>query len=194
MSTPKKSKTTMPLYDTFSPTPKAPGSFYSDSTSSVTNSEQKLSSLKASSPAVKAVLRSSDGSLRAAYTPDPKPSARQKDRVALIDSYLTQEIEPIMTSLVSHLLLVNPVDIRGAVLTYLMSLEQNSPAPPKSKFISKVGGGVDPEASAKRVELLRKADAMITQLSHACVVSRPDNVIVFLIKTIEKWEDLDGAS
>ena len=193
-NTPKKSTRGMPLYDTFSPPPKSPGSFYSDSTSSLLNSEKKLSSLKVGNSAVKAVQKSSDSSLRASYTPSPKPSARQKDRVDLIDSYLTKEIEPIMAALVQHLLLINPIDIRGALLTYLMALEQNSvDTNSKSKFISKVGGGIDPEASSKRVELLRKANPLVTQLSHACVVSRPDDVVKFLISTLEKWENLDEA-
>ncbi|GMI31463.1 hypothetical protein TeGR_g13187 [Tetraparma gracilis] len=177
-------------FDSYSPELKAPENFFKDSASKVHSSEEKMASLKAQSGSP-SPLKSKGPT--AVYTPDPKPSGRAKARKDLTDDYLTSEVQPIMNKAITHLLLVNPQDMRGALTTYFMTLSAGSTPDSKSHMISKVGGGIDPEAPKKRAALLEKANSFLTRLAHLCVEKRPDDIVKFLVSVLEKWEEMDGA-
>jgi len=186
-STPSRAGTAM--YDVYSPSPKtglAVDEFYANSATKVKQCEESMSSLRASAASGSGTPTKTTP---APYTPSPRPSHRAAARMDRTDVYLTQSVDPVMTNAVKHLLLVNPQDIRGALVTYFMKEEQGGGEEAKSKFINKVGGGVDPKAGEKRKELMKKADKYIVKLSELCVLEQPENVVKFCIATLEKWEE-----
>lgn len=95
-----------------------------------------------------------------------------------------------MANAVSYLLLKYPVDMRGALLTYFMSVQGGSSPDMSSSFVAAIGG-VDPEAGAKRKKLLAKADGMMTKLTKMVVVAKPDDIIGFLVEKIKAWAEFD---
>ena len=95
-----------------------------------------------------------------------------------------------MANAVTYLLLKNPVDMRGALLTYFMSVQGGSEPDLSSSMISTVGG-VAPEAGPKRKALLAKADGMLVKLSKLVVLAKPDDIVGFLVEKIKAWAEFD---
>ena len=98
------------MYDDFSPEPVlkdiAPG-FYSSSAAAIQGVEQASGKAAAmgSSGSAKGGERSSRITLALKYTASPDPSARAKQRKDLVDKYVRQEIEPLLATAMSYLLL-----------------------------------------------------------------------------------------
>eukprot|EP00519_Triparma_laevis_P007302 CAMPEP_0182505332 /NCGR_PEP_ID=MMETSP1321-20130603/19049_1 /TAXON_ID=91990 /ORGANISM="Bolidomonas sp., Strain RCC1657" /LENGTH=192 /DNA_ID=CAMNT_0024710857 /DNA_START=17 /DNA_END=592 /DNA_ORIENTATION=- len=181
------------MYDSYSPAPPlgdmAP-EYYSESSKAIKAAEQEKKGLEALGGTVGGSITSSQSTLGPKWTSAPIPSGRAQSRKALIDDYYRKQIEPIMANAVTYLLLKNPVDMRGALLTYFMSVQGGSEPDLSSSMISTVGG-VDPEAGPKRKALLAKADGMLVKLSKLVVLAKPDDIVGFLVEKIKAWAEFD---
>ena len=59
-------------------------------------------------------------------------------------------------------------------------------------MISPVGGGIDPKASSKRKELLKKANSMVMTLAKMVVVEKPDNIVDFFVEKLGNWAEFQA--
>ena len=232
------------MYDTFSPEPELKDSapdFYGKSASAILGVEQSSGKASATGAGVSAKgERTSQTTLAPKYTASAGPSARAKQRKHLVDKYVRQEIEPILATAMSYLLLKvrsqvtsevrseaddlrmlekeikhtagvdldiiipnadintnilssqDPQDIRGALLTHFLEVQAGKGEEVKSAMISSVGGGIDPKASSKRKELLKKANSMVTELAKMVVIENPDDIIGFLVDKLQSWAEFQA--
>ena len=183
------------MYDDFSPEPvlkdSAPG-FFRESAKTIGQVEKDSGKVAILGGMSGKGERSSSGALAPKYTwQSPAPSARAKQRKELVDQYVRREIEPVLAAATSYLLLKDPQDIRGALLTHFLEVQSGKGEEVKSAMISSVGGGIDPNASAKRKDLLRRADGMITKLARMIVIAKPDDIVGFIVEKLQSWSAAD---
>eukprot|EP00639_Heterosigma_akashiwo_P026624 CAMPEP_0194693820 /NCGR_PEP_ID=MMETSP0295-20121207/20813_1 /TAXON_ID=39354 /ORGANISM="Heterosigma akashiwo, Strain CCMP2393" /LENGTH=177 /DNA_ID=CAMNT_0039584883 /DNA_START=210 /DNA_END=740 /DNA_ORIENTATION=+ len=120
-------------------------------------------------------------------------TSRQKKRIEEAHNYLAANVDPIMSQLITYLMVDQPEDVSLAMVDYLRKLQAGEPLPVEA------GAAAARQAERKdRVYMAREVSPLLMKLMNRLIVARPVPVVPFLLEQLEGMlgmeEDGDDAA